>query len=174
MKYIAQVYVLIITIFLVSGCSSSSGNGFHLRNKVTLADSYQRVAIEGLQRDSQQFKALKFALQEAGSVVVQQPEKTFSGSIIKVQNLREGRRVVAYTSERKVREYLLYLKFDYFIVTQPQQNSAGKKNRINLDRALLYDVNFVLGKTEEERQIRKTMYKEAARLILLKMQATNQ
>lgn len=172
MKYIVQLFVFITTIFIFSGCSSNNGNGFHLRNKVTLADSYQHVAIEGLDRDSQQFKALKFALQEAGSVVSQQPDETFSGSIIKIQNVREGRRVVAYTSERKVREYLLYLKFDYFIVSQKQQNSIPKKQRINLDRSFLYDVNFVLGKTEEERQIRKTMYQEAARLILLKMQAT--
>ncbi len=161
-------YFLIISLaslFFIQACSN--GSGFHLRNKVTLADKYKSVTVQGLERNSQQFKALKSALQEAGSVVVQYPDKALTSSTLKIKNLREGKRVVAYTSERKVREYLLFLKFDYALINN--KNNSTSKNKINLDRAFLYDVNFVLGKTEEERLIRNTMYTEAARLILLKM-----
>lgn len=161
-------FVSLLSLFLMQACSN--GNGFHLRNKITLADKYKSVAVQGLERDSQQFKALKFALQEAGSVVMQYPDKALTQSTIKIQNLREGKRVVAYTGERKVREYLLFLKFDYLLINNKGKRSKNNTNRISLDRAFLYDVNFVLGKTEEERQIRNTMYAEAARLILLKMQ----
>ena len=162
-----KIIFLLVSLFLLQACS----NGFHLHNKVTLADKYKSVTVQGLERDSQQFKALKLALQEAGVFVVQYHDKALTKSTIKIQNLREGKRVVAYTSKRKVREYLLFLKFDYSLVDNSiNKNRPVKITRINLDRAFLYDVNFVLGKTEEERQIRNTMYAEAARLILLKMQ----
>lgn len=168
MKIRIKIYFILISLLLLQACSN--GSGFHLRNKITLADHYKSVTVQGLERDSQQFKALKFALQEAGSFVVQSPDKALTKSTIKIQNLREGKRVVAYTSERKVREYLLFLKFDYSLLNNKGASINNKTNRINLDRAFLYDVNFVLGKTEEERQIRNTLYTEAARLMLLKMQ----
>jgi len=175
--------ISLASLLLIQGCSN--GNGFHLRNKITLANKYKSVTVQGLERDSQQFKALKLALQEASSFVVQYPDKALTTSTLQIKNLREGKRVVAYTSERKVREYLLFLKFDYSLINNKELNNKRMSNknennkeesanhdtnRINLDRAFLYDVSFVLGKTEEERQIRKTMYAEAARLILLKMQ----
>lgn len=167
----STIITFISVLFLISGCSSS-GNGFHLRKNINLADQYKRVAVDGLERDSEQFQILKFALQEAGSEVVHQPESSFSGTTIKIQNQREGRRVIAYDSQRKVREYLLYLKLDYLLIGPNQEHSDATIHQISLDRAFLYDANFVLGKSEEEKLIRKNLYKEAARLILLKMKAS--
>lgn len=164
--------ITIAVLLMLTACSSGS-NGFHLRNKITLADKYKRVAVKGVERDSEQFQELKFALQEAGSEVIHQPETSFAGSVIEIRNLRENRRIIAYDSGRKVREYLLYLKFDY-LLNKSNANSDSKLHHISIDRAFLYDSNFVLGKSEEEKLIRKGLRKEAARLILLKIKATDQ
>ena len=106
--------------------------------------------------------AFQQALEEAGGELLED-----APTIIKISNYQEGRRVVAYTSERKVREYLLFLKFSFSI------NAKDKSlpiRRISIDRTFLYDPNFALGKAEEETQIRNNLYEEAARLILLRLQ----
>ncbi len=150
---------LLITLLL----QSCSGNGFHLRKEIDLPQKYQRIQVENLSYESGFVKALEIALEESGGLLLEKaPTK------IKVNNFREGKRVIAYTDERKAREFLLSLKFDYFIESHDKKPSA--KHRINLDRVFIYDADFALGKAEEENKIRDNLYKEAARLILLKLQ----
>ncbi|MCK5918926.1 MAG: hypothetical protein KAG34_10885, partial [Cocleimonas sp.] len=57
----------------------------------------------------------------------------------------------------------VYLHFDY----QIKVNDKLKKHAIRLDKTLIYDANFVLGKAEEEKRIQQSLREEAARLILL-------
>lgn len=152
-------YSALVVVILLQGCS---GNGFHLRNNVDLPKQYQRVQIENISPASNFTQAFQQALEEAGGELLED-----APTIIKISNYQEGRRVVAYTSERKVREYLLFLKFSFSI------NAKDKSlpiRRISIDRTFLYDPNFALGKAEEETQIRNNLYEEAARLILLRLQ----
>lgn len=164
--------VILMSALFFYGCSA--GNGFHLRQPVQLASQYKQIRIEGLAVDGEFYKALKYTLQESGNSVIPPNETNKQASattLLHIQNLREGKRVVAYTSERKAREYLLYLKFEYSFSDQSGKHAnQASVQRINLDHSFLYDANFVLGKTEEERQIREKLYQEAARLIVLKMQ----
>jgi len=70
------------------------------------------------------------------------------------------------------REYLVFLKIEYSIVPKqsPLRNSQlASKRRIHIDRSYLYDSDFALGKSEEEKRVKKTLYEEAARLILLRL-----
>jgi len=88
-----------------------------------------------------------------------------------INNLEEKRRVAAYNFDRTVRQYLLYMKFDYTL------EADGKKLAtypVNIDAILNYDSDFVLGEQEEERLIRHELRKDAARLVLLRFKSIAQ
>lgn len=166
------VFFLLQSIFL-SACSSS----FHLRKEVTLAKSYQQIQLENISLESDFAKIFENTLEEAGGQLVnlqinskKTAYNTASTKVI-INNLRVGKRVVAYTRERKARIYLVFLKLEYTIQSKNRQKQP--KQNLSLDKTFIYDVNFALGKAEEEKQIRNGLYAEAARLILLYLQYSN-
>ena len=153
-----------IAILLLQSCS---GNGFHLRKNVNLPAKYQSIQLENLPAENGFIDVFQEALEEAGGQISEH-----SSSKIIFSDFQQGRRVVAYTSDRKAREYLLFLKFDYALSNSSDstENEKYSKRRINIDRSYLYDPDFALGKAEEEKQVQKNLYQEAARLILLRLQ----
>lgn len=169
------VFFLLQSIFL-SACSSS----FHLRKEVTLAKNYQQIQLENISLESDFAKIFENTLEEAGGQLVNpqinskktvyNTANTTSTKVI-INNLRVGKRVVAYTRERKARIYLVFLKLEYTIQSKNRQKQP--KQNLSLDKTFIYDVNFALGKAEEEKQIRNGLYAEAARLILLYLQYSN-
>ena len=148
---------------LLQACS---GNGFHLRKETDLPKMFQRIQVDNISNEHNLVKAFELALEASGGQLLAN-----APTIVTINNFREGKRTVAYTKERKAREFLLYLKFAYSITVAGQTVEKDAKNqRINLDRIFVYDADFALGKAEEEKQIRQELYKEAARLMLLKLQ----
>jgi outer membrane lipopolysaccharide assembly protein LptE/RlpB len=81
-----------------------------------------------------------------------------------VSNLKQDKKIVAYTGQRIAREYMMYLRVDYQL-----KKGANKlqPRLIHLNKTLIYDANFILGKAEEELRIQQSLREEAARLILL-------
>ena len=154
--------ILLMSILLLQACS---GNSFHLRKELDLPKVYQRIQVDNISYEHNLIKAFELALEESGGQLLAK-----APTIIKINNLREGKRTVAYTKERKAREFLLYLKFGYTISMLGKET---KNQRISLDRIFVYDADFALGKAEEEDKIRQELYKEAARLMLLKLQYSN-
>jgi len=158
----ALTIILFAVSFVLQGCSDS---GFHLRKNLDLPVKYQRVQIDNLHQDHAFVKFFQLALEEAGGELLESaPTK------IQIHNFQEGRRVVAYTSERRAREYLLFLRFEYSM--QLKEKTKLARRRVNVDRTFIYDANFALGKAEEENQIRNNLYEEASRLMLLRLQYT--
>ncbi len=155
--------VCILMLSILQGCSS---NGFHLRKSIDLPASFQKITLKNLAEESELKEAFELAFEESGGQIVES-----ANTIIKFSNVREGKRVVAYNKDRKARVYLLFLKLEYEILQQNKRKNTNKL-RINLDRSFVYDSNFALGKAEEENQIKEGLYKEAARLILLKLTYT--
>jgi len=151
--------ILLMSILLLQACS---GNSFHLRKELDLPKMYQRIQVDNISYEHNLIKAFELALEESGGQLLAK-----APTIVKINNLREGKRTVAYTKERKAREFLLYLKFGYTISMLGKET---KNQRISLDRIFVYDADFALGKAEEEDKIRQELYKEAARLMLLKLQ----
>ena len=156
---------------LIQGCS---GNGFHLRKSVDLAPSYSKIKLQGLSSDSEFNTIFADALSEAGGTIVS-AEKAANSTLV-FSKFEEGRRVIAYTSERRAREYLVFLKVEYAILKNNKKNISGEalpKWRINIDRSYLYDPDFALGKAEEEKKVKLALYEEATRLILLRLKYSN-
>ena len=167
-KSLASVGGFAVLLTLQSLLLSACGNSFHLREEVKLPNIYQKIKLENISLDSDFSKAFERTLEEAGGELIDASSRQPANTKIIIENLREGKRVVAYTSERKARVYLVFLKLDY---TVQKLNNGQKqaKQRISLDKTFIYDANFALGKAEEEKQIREGLYSEAARLILLNL-----
>ncbi len=155
---------VIMALFLLSSCV---GGTFHLRQSTRLQGGV-KIALEGISKESALYTTLEQALIEAKGEVVTSSE---ADSILSIHQLKEDKKIVAYTSARIAREYMIYLNFDYEI------KIAGKKvqkRSIRLNKTLIYDSTFVLGKAEEERRIQQALREEAARLILLHLAASKQ
>lgn len=165
------LYTIGCLLFL-TGIQSCSGNGFKLRENVQLSTDYETVYLQGLDGHAEFDEIFIDALAEAGSQTTQQQK--LANSTIDFTRLEQGRRVIAYTSDRVAREYLLYLNVEYSI--RPKNNKIVKrpKYRINIDRSYLYDPDFALGKAEEEDRVKLALYEEAARLILLRLKYSKQ
>jgi len=178
-------YVLLgSSVLLASMLQGCSGNSFHLRNNVEVPPQYQSIKLENLPAESDFREVFEEAIENAGgSLIAEDEDSSAATSIIRFKDYKQDKRVVAYTSERKVREYLLYLKFNYevsiidhSIVSDKSVDTKKKKEkklpirRINIDKSYLYDPDFALGKAEEEKLVKKKLYQEASRLILLRLQ----
>ena len=158
---IPAFFFLIISTLLLQSCSGSS---FHLRESNKLSGNYTKIALQGISTESALYTTLEKAIKEAGGNIV---PAASAHSIITIEQLKEDKKIVAYTGERIAREYMIYLQLNYAI------KIASKKleqRPIRLDKTLIYDSNFVLGKAEEERRIQQSLREEAARLILLRLQ----
>lgn len=158
-KTLLPVFVLSL---LIQACTA--GNGFHLRNKVDLPPLVRHLELQGVSSETGLALALEDALEEAGGSI----QKTAPAKLV-ISNFHDDKRVTAYTKERKAREYLVYLKFNYAL--QLPGKEAEQIGRITLDRAFIYDANYALGKDEELNKIREDLQKDAARLILLRLQS---
>lgn len=160
-----QFFYTALLFLLLSSCS---GGSFHLRESVSLSGLQQAIAIQGIPPESSLYIALEEVIAEADGEIVPLAK---AGTIVQVTKLKEGKKVVAYTENRIAREYLVFLRFNY------QLKKSGKtlgSRQISLDKTLIYDSNFVLGKVEEERRILQSLREEAVRLILLRLQYSEQ
>ena len=170
-KRVAFFVMLGSSVLLASMLQGCTDYGFHLRNSVELPTHYQSVSLENLPVDNDFKDAFEEALENAGGSLIE--DSSAANSIIRFENFKEGKRIIAYTSDLEAREYLLSLKFNYDISIKNNVAKKEKKlpsRRINIDKSYLYDSDFALGKAEEEKLVKKNLYQEAARLILLRLQ----
>ena len=151
-------------LLLLASCSSDGG--FHLRGNVALPDTYKRVYMQGEKLDSQFGDALKRAFEVAGSELVSEPSR--ATAILEIDDYEEGKKVAGYGANREVRQYLIFLRFNYS-VRQRDGRKLLTTRRINLDKIQIYDSAFVLGKIEEERLIKEDLRENAARQITLRL-----
>ncbi|MCK5809550.1 MAG: hypothetical protein KAH00_00595 [Cocleimonas sp.] len=158
-KNSVSITFILFVLLLLQSCSNS---GFHLRESTSLSGIYKKIAVQGLEEKSDLYTTLEEAISDAGGNVV--PLELASSTIV-LSHLKEDKRIIAYTSQRVAREYSVYLHFDY----QIKVDKKLKKRLIRLDKTLIYDANFVLGKAEEEQRIQQSLREEAARLILLRL-----
>ena len=73
-------------------------------------------------------------------------------------------------NDGNVREYELILEVSFDVSDEEGKKLLAKQD-LRLSRDLLFDVNDVLGNLEEERQLYDEMRKDAARLIVYRLQA---
>ena len=146
-------------------CLSLSACGFKLRETTELPTAYQEVSLKGLSVEKDFGRVLKDAFTDARSNLLVNGS---SDTQLVISDLEESKRTASYDADLDVRQYLLYLLFDYKIVVNGKTVAT---QRVKLDKTMNYDADFILGKQEEELQIRQALREDAARLILLRLKS---
>lgn len=152
---------------LLSGvlCLALIGCGFKLRETTELPPGLQKIGLSGLSIERNFGRILRDSFTDARSHLTANSKLPTQ---LVISNLEEDRRVASYAADLSVRQYLLFILFDYSIVVDGKTLFT---QRVKLDKTMIYDADFVLGKQEEERQIRKSLREDAARLILLRVKS---
>lgn len=157
---------LAIICFIISLLSACTGGGFHLRGNVPLPSLFQTMALQGIAVDTDFALALRKAFEDSGHELQLSTNNEHARLVI--IDYQEGKRVVGYGRSREVREFLLFITFDYEV-----RAANGKQllpmQRLQVDKTQIYDSEFVLGKTEEERVIRQDLRADLARKILVRL-----
>ena len=154
------------TIFLsIVLCLALTACGFHLRETTELPVTLQQVKLEGITIDSAFGRVLKDSFTDARSELATNNK---SNTQLQISGLDESRRTASFDADLDVRQYLLYILFDYKVVVD---GKTVAEQRVKLDKTMNYDADYVLGKQEEEQQIRKALREDAARLILLRLKS---
>jgi len=163
-KFKYYLLILFTTLFL----QACSGEGFHLRGHGKLPSIQESFYIEGINIQSPVGIALRDAFRQSGSKIVQDISQ--ATVLLKITSLIEDKVAAGYSKARKVREYDVFLKFNFsFRSVGEVEHYTPSSKSINLTRTLLYDSDFALGKAEEEETIRQELRQNAARIILTKL-----
>lgn len=157
---------LAIVCFIIPLLSACTGGGFHLRGNVPLPAVFQTMALQGIAADSDFALTLRKAF--ADSRYTLQLNTNNEHARLVIIDYQEGKRVVGYGRSREVREFLLFITLDYE-VRAANGELLLPKQRLQVDKTQIYDSEFVLGKTEEERVIRKDLRDDLARKILVRL-----
>jgi LPS-assembly lipoprotein len=150
---------------LLSACT---GGNFHLRGKADLPVVFQTMMLQGLAIDSAFALALRKAFENTGSELRLVPSNNQHESLLYITNYQEGKRVVGYGKNREVREFLIFTRLDYEVRAKGGGGLLPKQ-RLQVDKTQIYDSEFVLGKTEEERLIREDLRDDLARQVLIRL-----
>ncbi len=148
---------LMILISIVSSC------GWQLRGASNLPPEMAHVYVEGLSRKNRFVQDLNENLSFAGGGVTKDPAS--AGVILKVHNEQLERRVASLSEEGKATEYELIYRIR-FELQKPDGSNLLPTQTIEIRRAYFNPQVLVIGKSEEENQIREEMYKEAVRTLL--------
>jgi outer membrane lipopolysaccharide assembly protein LptE/RlpB len=166
--------------------------GFQLRGSINLSEDMSPIYIEqnsvfGLARE------IKSLLASNGIKVVENAKQ--SKAQLTLLNEEKTRRVLSVDGSGQAREYLIMYKVNFAINTKHTEISGTEKtatknsegvisqssisldsisqDSISLSRTWLFDVDAVLAVTNEAELLYNDMQREAARLILLKLNAAS-
>jgi len=156
---------LVLSITLIM---SSSGCGFRLRGQVSLPEPLSRTYIEGVPEYSEFATELRRTLRSNGAEVMDVPEA--AESVIHISSKRSGRRILAVNESGKALEYEFFVVV-VFSVQGPDKKPLLAQQTVSVTRDFIFDENEVLGKAAEAQTILKDMEADAARLMMLRMQA---
>ncbi len=151
--------ILILVVLVNYGC------GFQLRGSLDLSEDISPLYI-------QQNSAFELArelkrLLEINKIVIAD-DSARANSQLTLLSENKSRRVLSVDGDGRAREYLLTYTVD---ITIKIKQSKEIQDTVSLSRSLLFDPEAVLAATNESAILYRDMQKNAARLILLKLQA---
>jgi LPS-assembly lipoprotein len=152
---------------LVSGLISLLlGCGYHLRGSIDLPEQFKSLYLFGVSSPLQ--TELQSLLRAANGHVAASPNQ--AGLVLKVMKEELRNRVISVGSAGKSSEVELayYLRFQFF---DNQEKPLLDEQTIELSREFFNDQTAVLAKDNEELLIRKEIYKQVARMLMLRAQA---
>ena len=151
---------LLLMFLLLTAC------GYHMRGSIAMPESLKRVYVFNASSALQ--SELTDVVKASKGRLVSSPSE--AGLVIKIVSEELKTRVLSIGSTGKSNESEL----DYFLQFQfydNQENQVMEEQRIEIAREYFNDQTAVLAKLNEEQIIRKEIYKQAVRMLLLRAEA---
>lgn len=152
-------------LLILSSC------GFHLRGAFDLPVELQSVFISA-KSSTILVEDLKTILDTNGATV--SSDATLATASINIEKEKNSQRVLSVDSNGKAREYELqyHVVFSVSVVKDGQHSQLLIENKkLELVRDFVYDATAVLGQGRERSVLIRDMQRDAARLIMLQIQA---
>lgn len=163
---------IVALVFLIQAC------GFQLRGGLDLSSDMSPIYLQ--QNSTFELGREVQSLLIANKILITENEKQAKAQLILLKEAK-SRRVLSVDSNGRVREYLLNYKVNFSIkinrskdiseVNQEAQQDSISHDSISVARGLLFDPDAVIAVVNESEILYKEMRRDAARLILLKLQA---
>ncbi len=154
-----RLLILILAVLVNHGC------GFQLRGSLDLSADISPLYIE--QNSAYELARELKRLLEINKIVIAD-DSARANSQLTLLSENKSRRVLSVDGDGRAREYLLTYTVD---ITIKIKQSKEIQDTVSLSRSLLFDPEAVLAATNESAILYRDMQKNAARLILLKLQA---
>ena len=145
-----------------------AGCGFHLRGAVDLPPSLQKTFIDAPGVDRKVSRELAQSLRASGVEVVSDRDQ--AGAVLSIRQ-QYARRPLSVDDNSDVREFELIYQL-YFQVRSTAGETLLREQQVQLYRDYTYDKNDILGKGEEEENIREDMMRDAVQQVMRRLQTT--
>ena len=157
MRIITKVILL---AFLLSSC------GFHLAGTGEFPSSLQNTSVQGVSITRDLINYIERNLTANKINIVEKEQAT---ALINILEEQTEKITLTVDSDGKAREFELKLNV-YFDVKRPNDTYLLKQQNISLSRDFVFDKDDLLGTNEEEQQLFNEMRKDAAKLIVYRLQ----
>ncbi len=152
---------LLLVWLLLSGC------GFHLRGAVALPPDKRVIALAGVDLDHPFARDLQRLLALVEGRLTTDPQE--AGSVVVVHQIHQDRRIVSLDEHGKAIEFELIYRVR-FEARKPDGTVLLPLQAITIRRIYLNPQFQIIGKSQEEGVIREEMRREAARILLRRLQ----
>jgi len=145
--------------------------GFKLRGSVELSEDMSPLYLN--KNSVLQLGREIEALLKGNQIDLADDEKSSNAQLVLVKETKK-RRVLSVDSDGRAREYLLSYAVTFAIKVNSSDVATAEQEapeKITLSRSLLFDPDAVLAVANESEILYKDMRRDAARLVLLKLQA---
>ncbi len=155
-----KYFKVLLIIFFLSGC------GFHLAGEGTFADELSNTYVQGVSSSKDMLRLLEKNLRSNQINVVESDSAT---AVLRILNEETERVVLTVDNDGKAREFELLLKIR-FDVRRPDNSVLLDQQTVDLNRDFVFDISDLLGANEEEQELFNEMRRDAAKLIVYRLQ----
>ena len=152
--------MLVAMLSLLAAC------GYHMRGSIALPAELKNIYVFGISSELNQ--ELKEILKASNGKMAASPNE--AGIVIKVLKEDIRRRILSVGSTGKSSEMELdyYLRFQLY---DNKENPLLDEQTLEIAREFFNDQTAVLAKENEELMIRKEIYRQAGRMLMVRAQA---
>ena len=144
---------------LLSSC------GYHLRGATDIPTEMQRTYIATEDRHSQFYQALRVELGASGIELVDSPAE--ATAIFSIHTDITRQRVLSVSSRNVPTEYEVFYTVSYSV--ESGQKSLMNRRNQTLLQDYTWDETLVLGKEQEQQQLRKAIVDDLVRVVLIQL-----
>jgi LPS-assembly lipoprotein len=154
-------------VVLSLSCASMTGCGFQLAGSGAMPSIMATTYLQTTEPNSEFFDSVREALRMRGLEVVGAPELAQARLIITEDNT--GQRVLSVSARNTPREYEIYYTVTFAL--EAGDASLIEAESLVATRNYTYDETQVLGKSREERILRRSLAEDLARRVVRRIEA---